>query len=168
MAWVPWNARTGQIALIVVGALIVAAAASCDQSTTGADDLGSISKYQLCPKVGDARTGLDKIAKSFAAKQRARVFERGAEAQRELAGMESRVLETTGLPLVLLTIEKPEHFRISITNAGLKEKFALSVRQWNVDETERETQAFLNEVGRFWSIEEVRGGVTDDPPCSKA
>ena len=140
-------------------------AASCGQS--GADKGNAETKrtYQLCPKSGDARAKLYELAKAYAAQEQARVIDRGAEVQNELASMESGVLQSTDLPVVLLTIEKPRTFRISITNLELKEKFALSIRLWKNSDGDSKSNAFLNRAERFWSIEEVQGGVLNDPPC---
>ncbi len=155
------KARAAQFALCAVGVLCLTSA-SCGQSPT---DAGKKRAYQLCPKSGDARAKLNEIAEAYAVEQHAQVFDRGAEAQNELAGIGSGALRSTNLPLVLLTIEKPKAFRISITNAGLKEKFGLSVRLWNESDGNGEAEAFLNQVERYWTIEEVQGGMSDDPPC---
>ena len=161
------KARAAQFAFCAIGALFLTSTASCGQSPTDAGNAQTKRVYQLCPKSGDARARLNEIAKTYAAEQQAQVFDRGAEAQNELAGMESGsgTLRSTNLPLVLLTIEKPGAFRISITNLGLKEKLALSVRLWNESDGDSKIGAFLNQVERFWTIKEVQGGVSDDPPC---
>ncbi|HUE78500.1 MAG TPA: hypothetical protein VMN38_02570 [Sphingomicrobium sp.] len=138
---------------------------SCGQSDT---DTSTKLAYQLCPKSGDARAKLHELAMAYAAQQQAQVFDRGAEAQNELASMQSGqsvALRSTNLPLVLLTIEKPRAFRISITNVGLKEKFGLSVRLWNNSSGDSNAAAFLSQVERFWRIDKVQGGVSNDPPC---
>ena len=161
------KARAAQFAFCAVGALFLVSTASCGQSPTDAGNAQTKRVYQLCPKSGDARARLNEIAKTYAAEQQAQVFDRGAEAQNELAGMDSGsgTLRSTNLLLVLLTIEKPRAFRISITNLGLKEKFGLSVRLWNESNGDSEAEAFLNQVERYWTIEKVQGGVLDDPPC---
>lgn len=167
MARVLQKARAAQFAFCAAGALFLTSTASCGQSPTDAGNAQTKRAYQLCPKSRDARARLTEIAKAYAAEQQAQVFDRGAEAQNELAGMYSGsgTLRSTNLPLVLLTIEKPRAFRISITNLGLKEKFGLSVRHWNESDRDSKAEAFLNQVERFWTIEEIQGGVTDEPPC---
>ena len=158
------RARAVQFAFRAVGALFLNSTASC--GSTGTDRSNKqIERYQLCPKSGDARVRLNELAKAYAAQQQAQVTDHGSEAQNELAGMDSAVLRSTNLPVVLLTIEKPSAFRISITNLGLREKFALSVRLWDNVGAEGNAEAFLHEAKRFWSIEPIEGGVLNDPPC---
>lgn len=167
MAGAVHKARAAQFAFCTVRALFVVSTASCGQSPTDAGNVQTKRVYQLCPKSRDARVILNEIAKTYAAEHQAQVFDRGAEAQNELAGMDSGsgTLRSTNLPLVLLTIDKPGAYRISITNVGLKEKFGLSVRLWNGSKGGREAEAFLKQVERYWTIEKVQGGVLDDPPC---
>jgi hypothetical protein len=114
------GSRTRRGAAILSSLVLVTA--SCGQSVT---DTSTKRAYQLCPKSEHARARLLEFAEAFATQHQAQVFDRGADAQNELASMESQVLRSTNLPLVLLTIEKPKAFRVSITNAGLKEKFVL-------------------------------------------
>ncbi len=64
-----------------------------------------------------------------------------------------------------MTVEKPDVFRVGITNLGLRTKFVLSVRIWNEAEGAGPVDAFMAEVEEFWAIEAVEGGVLDDPPC---
>ena len=158
------KARATNAAFCALGALFLASTASCGQSPT---DAGNTVKrlYQLCPKSGDALARLKEIAEAYAVELNAEVSDRGAGAQNELAQMNSDTLRSTNLPVVLLTIEKPKALRISITNLGLKEKFALSVRVWNGSNGDSTEEAFLNHVERYWSIEKVKGGVSDNPPC---
>jgi hypothetical protein len=159
------KARAAQFAFRAVGALFLTSAAACGQSRTDAGNTQTKHVYQLCPKSGDARGRLNELTKAYAAEQQARLFDRGADAQNELAAMDSSVLQSTNLPVVLLTIEKPNTFRISVSNLGLKEKFALSVRLWNKSDGENKAEAFLDQMERFWSIEKVQGAVSNDAPC---
>jgi hypothetical protein len=104
---------------------------SCSRGQSPTDAGSVIRAYQLCAKSGDARAKLNEIAKAYAAERHALLSDRGPGAQNELVAMKSDVLHSTSLPVVLLTIDKPSAFRISITNVGLNEKFALSVRVWD-------------------------------------
>jgi hypothetical protein len=81
--------------------------------------------------------------------------------------MKSSVLESTGGNPVLVTVEKPSKFRVSITNLGLKEKFALSVGFSDTTGEDPSIAGFMADVGRFWTIHEVDRSVTNDPPCSR-
>ena len=166
MAKARQKAQAVHFAFRAVGALFLAFTSSCGPEPDTGDT--QITRYQLCPKSSDARTRLIEITKAYAAEQQAQVFDRGAEAQSELAGMASGsgTLRSTNLPLVLLTIEKPEVFRISITNAALSEKFGLSMRFWKKGGKESNAEAFLDKVKRFWTVERIEGGVSNDPPCS--
>jgi hypothetical protein len=78
------------------------------------------------------------------------------------------ILGSTGGDPILLTVEKTDEFRVSLTNLGLREKVALSVRYWRPGERDSRIAALIDDIGRFWSIQRVEGGVTDDPSCAPA
>jgi hypothetical protein len=103
--------------------------------------------------------------KEFADQQQARFIDRGAGAQQELSAMGPDVLSNTGGSPVLLTVERPDEFRISVTNLGLSEKIALTVRSTREFGEASPVGVFMNDLGRFWTIQRVEGGVTDDPRC---
>jgi hypothetical protein len=121
--------------------------------------------YSLCPKTDESRQRLYEQVKNFADQQRARLIDRGDGVERELSNMESEVLNKTGGNPILLTGEKPDEFRISVTNLGLKEKMALTVRSSAARGEASPVAAFMDDLGRFWAIQRVEGGVADDPPC---
>jgi hypothetical protein len=79
--------------------------------------------------------------------------------------MGSNVLSKTGGDPVLLTVEKPEEFRISVTNLGLRVKIALTIRIWDTSGASGSIADLMDGIGRFWTIQRVEGGVSDDPPC---
>jgi hypothetical protein len=155
---------TVKTACRALAVLFMFSAASCGSSKSDAVREVTKRAYQLCPKDEDARARLIELARAFAAQHGAQIVDRGLGAQSELAAIASDTLRSTTLPLVLVTIEKPGRFRVSITNVGLREKFALSVRLWNAS-SEYATNAFLNDVKRFWSVEEVEGGIENDQTC---
>ena len=84
--------------------------------------------YSLCPTAGDSRQRLYDEVKTFAEQQGARLIDRSSGAKQELSDLQSAVLKNTGGDPILLTIEKAGQYRVSVTNLGLKEKVALSVR----------------------------------------
>jgi hypothetical protein len=154
-----------QLAFRSLAILLMISATSCGPSASDTYSAETKRDYQLCPESEDARAGLIDLARSFAAQHSAQLSDRGSGAQSELAAIAPDTLQSTSLPLVLLTIEKPKRFRISLTNAGLREKFVLSVRLWETRSADT-TNALLNDLKRSWRIEEVQGGVRNDPPCS--
>lgn len=140
---------------------------ACAQSNDDGHDREAKNTYSLCPKTSDSRQRLYELAEDFAGQQKARFINRGAEAQRELANLKSGVLNKTGGNPILLTVEKPGEFRISVTNLGLKEKIALSVRSWGTVDDGGALAGFMGDLGRSWMIQKVDGNVTDSPPCSQ-
>jgi hypothetical protein len=121
--------------------------------------------YSLCPKTDDARQRLYKQVTLFADEEKARVIDRSSGAKRELSDIGSSVLNNTGGDSILLTVEKPGVFRISVTNLGLKEKIALAIRVGGQPGEDMAVNRLMRDLGRFWTIQEVVGGVTNDPPC---
>jgi hypothetical protein len=103
--------------------------------------------------------------KTFADEHGARFIDRSFGAQQELSDIRSEVLSKTGGPPILLTVEKPNEYRISVTNLGLTEKIALTVRSRSEKETAGPVAKLMNSLGRYWAIQEVESSVTNDPPC---
>jgi hypothetical protein len=139
---------------------------ACGQSNNSGHSMETKHSYSLCPKTDDSRRRLYEQAKNFADQQGAQFIDRSAGVQSELTNMKSSVLESTGGNPVLVTVEKPNKFRISITNLGLKEKFALAVGFSDTTGEDGSIARFLRDVERFWTIQEVDESVTNDPPCS--
>ena len=100
----------------------------CSRSGGAKDELGIKQAYSLCPKTADARRKLDEQVRNFAADQNAHLIDRGPGGTDELSDLNSEVLENTGGEVILLTVEKRDVFRVSVTNLGLKEKVGLAVR----------------------------------------
>jgi hypothetical protein len=121
--------------------------------------------YSLCPRSEGAEGVLYEQMKKFADQQQARFFDRGTESHGELSRMNSNVLKETGGRTLLLTVEKPEEFRISATNLGLKEKIALAVRVVGNSDENHGVKRFIEDLRRYWTVQEVDGSVTNDPPC---
>jgi hypothetical protein len=138
---------------------------ACGQSEIDRDHMETKHTYSLCPKSEDARQRLHEQVKAFAGQQNAQIIDRSAGAQQELSNMASNVLDKTGGSSILLTVEKPDDFRISVTNLGLKEKIALTIRTWSASGEVGSVAGFMDDLGRYWTIRRVEGGVTDDPPC---
>jgi hypothetical protein len=155
---------------IALLAALLCASTSCDKSDKARTRMDTNQNYSLCPKADDARARLYPLINDFAKRYGARLVDRGAGAQKELSGMESGkdILGSTGGDPILLTVEKTDEFRVSLTNLGLREKVALSVRYWRPGERDSRIAALIDDIGRFWSIQRVEGGVTDDPSCAPA
>jgi hypothetical protein len=149
------------VALAVPLFLVVA----CGHSEMDGGRMETKHTYSLCPKTDDARIRLYEQAKNFAAQKEARFIDRSAEAQRELSSMGSNILNRTGGNSILLTIEKPGEFRISVTNLGLRDKVALTIRALGAAGEVSAVAGFMDDLGHFWTIQTVEGSVTDDPPC---
>jgi hypothetical protein len=99
--------------------------------------------------------------------QQALITDRSSEAQKELSDIKSGVLTSTGGEPILLTVEKPRKFGISVTNLGLDEKIAMSVSWWGESRKNAPVDRLMFDLARFWAIEEVDGSVTNDPPCNR-
>jgi len=154
----------GSILVLATQVLLLVA---CGQSGSVSDEVETVvRRYSLCPKTDDARERLSEQLKSFSREQQARLIDRSDGVQQELSDIKSAVLSRTGSTPMLVTVEKPGEFRISVTNLGLKEKYGLATRVWEGVRDAGPTSGFLEEVSRSWTIQEVMGGVTDDPPCS--
>jgi hypothetical protein len=139
---------------------------ACGQANNSADRMETKQTYSLCPKTGDSRQRLHDQAKDFAAQQKAQFIDRSPGVQQELTSLESNVLKATGGNPVLLTVDKPGVFRVSITNLGLKEKIALAVRFSGTAVDDGPIAGFITDLGRFWTIQKAGESVTNDPPCS--
>lgn len=146
-------------------AILFLATAACGHSTKDIGGMEIKHTYSLCPTHIDSRRELYEQVRDFSNQQRARLIDRSAEAQEELSSLNSKALQDTGGDVILLTIEKPEVFRISITNLGLREKLALATRVWGDSSQGHPVMGFMENLGRFWRIQEIDGGVTDEPPC---
>ncbi len=85
--------------------------------------------------------------------------------QRELSALGSQFLENTGGDPFLITVEKKGKFLVSVSNLGLKEKFVLTVTLSKGVGDDSAVARFIADLRRFWKIQEVDGGVTNDLPC---
>jgi hypothetical protein len=139
--------------------------AACGQSDEVSESMEMKQVYSLCPDTEDARQRLSEQVRNFANQQQAQLIDRSAGVQRELSGLKSDVLENTGGDSFLITVKKPDEFLVSVTNLGLKEKFVLTVTSWGETSEDSAVNRFKDDLRRFWTFEEVDGGVTDDPPC---
>jgi hypothetical protein len=150
--------------LFLVALLVVAA---CDRTHAGSPEIQSKQEYSLCPKNKESRPRLLQIFKEFAANNDATITDRGAEAQLELSGMENKgALRSTGGDLVVLTVEKPNDLRISLSNLGLLEKFAMAVRGQKAGQQDRRVSALMAAIDQSWIVQRLDDGVGNDPPCS--
>lgn len=153
------------LSLLVVLLLL---AEGCSQHQEGSRPMEAKQQYSLCPMAGgDSRRHLLEVIREFAARTQARVVDRGAEAQEELAGMRTgkNVLDSSGGDLMVLTVEVPNDFRVSLSNLGLKEKVALSIRRRKEEQQDPRITALFADIERYWTIAPVEGGVTDEPRC---
>lgn len=155
--------RSGKISFAVA----LLALAGCDQAPQNPPGMENKQTYSLCPRSDESRPRLLEVMREFAAQNQARFIDRGAEAQNELSAMESSkgALESTGGDLIVLTVEKQNAFRVSLSNLGLREKMALTVRYAGEQQEDRVT-GLLADIERSWTIQRVEGGVTNDPPCT--
>lgn len=152
-----WRAAGLTILLIFI--------AACEESDQAREDMVTKQTYRLCPKFSDSRQTIHHQLLSFAREQRARLIDRSGGAKQELTELGSNVLNKTGGNPILVTIEKPGEYRISITNLGLKEKIALTVRSSGETDAGGSVASLIEELGRSWTIQEVEDAVTNDPPC---
>jgi hypothetical protein len=121
--------------------------------------------YSLCPRAENARQDLYERLKDFADRHHATVIDRSIGVKRELIAIESSILKNTNGDPILLTVERPGEYRISVTNLGLREKLALSVRMSVVDQKSSSLAGFVESLTDSWDVKEVSGSVADDPPC---
>ena len=122
--------------------------------------------YSLCPKSDDARARSLVLIKDFSHEKSAELVDRSAGATRELSALAAQVLADTGGDLVLVTVTKPNEFRVSFTNLGLREKFVLSVRYWKAWEQDGSVSTLLGDLESYWTFQTLEGkGIEDDPPC---
>lgn len=149
----------------VVTLLIVST--SCDQLGVGPAKMENRQSYSLCPFISDATPRLYNLMQSFANRNRAQFSDRGSDAQKEISALSrgSDILARTGGEPILLTVEKRGRFRVSLTNLGLREKYALSVR-YSSAEDKNSVIPLLRSMEDIVKITSVQDGVTDRPPCS--
>jgi hypothetical protein len=155
--------RNGVKAIALAAPLLFVSA--CSQSDDTDKQMEAKQTYSLCPKTEDAQRRLSDLVRNFANEQGARLIDRSAGAQQELSGLESDVLDQTGGSPILITVEKAGEYRISVTNLGLREKVALSVRSLGETAPSNPVTSFIKVLRSFWTIEESEDNVTDDPPC---
>lgn len=152
---------------IFLGVLFLSFLAACVQSENDSSINTRKQDYSLCPRNDQSRSQLLALVREFAARNQARLVDRGPEAQNELnqtmGGHE--LLNDTGGDLIVLMVEKPNQYRISLSNAGLREKIALSVRYWTEREEDSGVAELLSNIERSWVVEPVDAGVTDAPLC---
>lgn len=139
---------------------------ACSQSDKTGDSMETKFVYSLCPKTDASRHSLYEQVKAFANQQEARFVDRSAGAQQELSNMRSEVLKKTGGDAILLTVEKADELRIGISNLGLREKIAVAITSWGAVSEANPVSGFMKDLSRFWTIQAVEGGVTDEPSCS--
>jgi hypothetical protein len=151
---------------VVMLAALLCSIVACGQASNSAHSMETKQTYSLCPKTEDSRQRLYDQAKDFAGQQKAQFIDRGPGVQKELTSLKSNVLNATDGNPILLTIEKPDVLRISITNLGLKEKIALAVSFSDTAVEDGPIAGFMGDLNRFWTIQKVGESVTNDPPCS--
>jgi hypothetical protein len=137
----------------------------CGQSDEASDIMEMKQAYSLCANTDDARQRLHEQVRKFADQQQAQLFDRGVGVQKELSALRSEVLKNTGGDPVLLTVDKKGKFLVSVSNLGLKEKFVLTVTLWGGMGEDSAVTRLIADLKRFWTIQKVDGGVTNDPPC---
>lgn len=137
----------------------------CGRSDEASNSMEMKQAYSLCANTDDARQRLHEQVRKFADQQQAQLFDRGIGAQKELSALRSEVLKNTGGDHVLLTVDKKDKFLVSVSNLGLKEKFILTVTLWEGVDKDSTVTRFIADLKRFWTIQKVNGGVTNDPPC---
>jgi hypothetical protein len=147
--------------VIVVAFLALAA---CDQLKEGPHRMET---YSLCPRGNESRSRLRELVLNFAVLNQAKFTDRGAESQGELSAMQGSkgALNSTGGTLIVLAVEKPNDFRVSLSNLGLRDKVSMGVRYWNSGPGNVRIAKLLTEIEHSWVIQRVEGGVSDDPPC---
>ena len=152
---------------VAVLAVLLSALIGCAESDGADGSMETSQQYSLCPKGNDSRQRLDELFRRFARQENARLSDRGAQAQQELAAMETGagVLHDTGGELAVIRVYKPNYYSISASNLGLKEKFGLAVRFSREAGDTSAVNEFMDELSRFWTIQRVEGGVNDDPSC---
>lgn len=146
---------------------LLLAVIACDQSQESMPNMETKQTYSLCPIRAGSRPRLHTLVEEFANKYQARIIDRSAEAQGELAGMKkgADILDHSAEDLIMLTVEIPNDLRVSLSNLGLREKVALTVRHSKAGVQDVRVAALLANIGRFWRAQPVEGGVLDDPPC---
>lgn len=138
---------------------------ACGLADDPIEGMGTKQAYSLCPTTDGSRERLVDQVRDFADQQDARLVDRSAGVQQELSAIGSSILTSTGGAPVLMMVERPDVYRVTVTNLGLRTKFALSVRFWNEPEGSIPVNNFMTELEEFWTIEAIEGGVLDDPPC---
>lgn len=154
--------RLVQLAVILI--VLISSLTSCRPLNNDVDRMKITQRYSLCPKTQDATQILRDQIWLFADNQKAQLIDRGDGAQQELSEMGSGVLKNTGARIILLTVEKPDEFRISLTNLGLEEKIALVIRTQEVI-ADSPINDLMGDLASSWVIEKVDRSVTNDPPC---
>jgi hypothetical protein len=141
------------------------ALAACGQSK---ERPHRMETYSLCPRGTESRSRLRELVQNFATLNQAEFTDRGAESQSELSAMQGSkgALNSTGGALIVLAVEKPNDFRVSFSNLGLREKVSLGVSDWKSGQANVRIAKLLTEIERSWVIQRVEGGVSDDPPCN--
>lgn len=138
---------------------------ACNQGVERSEKMEIKQAFELCPHGADAMRELFAQAAAFAKRQEAKFVNRGAEAQAGLKSINSKVIGSTGGPLLLLTVERSGEFRISLTNAGLEQKVAMTISFLDARKQDGAVFDFVNKLKEHWTIIPVSGGVLNEPSC---
>lgn len=152
---------------VLTSVFVLFLATSCGQPKKADGDMENKETYSLCPKTDTSVKELPSVIKHFANEEKASIVDRGADAQREISGISAGkgVLDATGGGLVMLTVDKRNEFRVSLSNLGLKRMVDMSVRYRKEDARKEVVDHLSRLLNAAWNIGKVEDGVTGKPQC---
>jgi hypothetical protein len=123
-------------------------------------------EYIVCLSSTDESTDFKEYLTLFAHREDLDIFDRSNEAERELEGLEHArdVLDSTEGPLILMTVERTNSFRISITNAGLGKNINLTFR-YNPESRPPEASEVLRFAMQKYSVSPADADNSSSPSC---
>lgn len=158
------GAEMAKAMFVVSGLWIMAALAGCaNQDTT---ELGAREDFAICFSPGDGAQKFKYYLMSFAQQEGMSVLDRSKKVEKELRSLEDArdVLESTVGPLILMTVEKENELRISITNASLGNDLSLSFR-YKVGTRPNEATRLLEQVTQEHRVMTMDEAGHDDQIC---
>lgn len=156
-----------RILILSALSLVFLTVSGCIEHDTA--ELKEREAYTICFSSEGGAKKFREYLVSYARKEGMDVFDRGEEAQRELASLDHAkfVRDSTNEPLILMTIEEKDRLRVSITNAALGNDLNLTFRyrtKPRPDEASTILQ-FVNQEYRTIPIDESRSGSL---PCANS
>lgn len=129
-------------------------------------DMSARESYTLCKRGEQSPDDFEAFLFAFAESNEYSKYDRGQDAQKELESLSNAqvILDDTDGEIILVTIEKRSHLRVSITNIALKGGLNLTFR-FGPEARPADIDRILNEARAGFEVEAVEEGVSGSLAC---